>query len=197
MKTITVRAFTFFMLIAFLAVGSTTDAHHSSPIVPHDSPYDLSFIDMMMMHHRQGLEMARMAESNGQLSELKDFAKRMIADQEKDITELQGYRDRFYASERKADKMRMGDVVMTMAEMQRMSKADMDKLEAASGSQFDHLFVDTMTAHHKMAIRMSQDAQKRAEHTELKEFARMTITKQSGDIKKMARMNGKAKRTRS
>ena len=111
MKTITVRAFTFFMLIAFLAVGSTTDAHHSSPIVPHDSPYDLSFIDMMM-HHRQGLEMARMAESNGQLSELKGFAKRMIADQEKDITELQGYRDRFYPSERKADKMRIGDVVM-------------------------------------------------------------------------------------
>jgi len=50
-----------------------------------------------------------------------------------------------------------------------------------------------MTAHHKLAIRMSQDAQKRAEHTELKEFTGMTITQQSGDIKKMARMNGKAK----
>lgn|GEM_PF-5464887 len=69
--------------------------------------------------------MARMAERSGQLSELKNFGKRMIADQEKDITVLQFYRDRFYATERKADTMRIGDVVMTMAEMQRMSKADM------------------------------------------------------------------------
>lgn len=188
MKRISASTITLLALAALLTVGSVAFAHDPKPGTAHDSPYDLSFIDMMMMHHSQGIEMARMAESKGQLPQLKEFAARIIADQEKDRAELQGYRDRFYANEPKADKIRMGGMVMTKAEMQRMAQENMRKLEATSGGEFDHLFLDLMTKHHQMAIRVSQDAQKRAEHAEIKEFARMTIAKQGKDIKEMDEM---------
>ncbi|HWW75906.1 MAG TPA: DUF305 domain-containing protein [Pyrinomonadaceae bacterium] len=137
MKRKSARTITLFALVAALAVGAAALPHEPGSAARHDSPYDLSFIDMMMMHHRQGLEMARLAEDRGQLPELKEFAQRVIADQEKDNSELQGLRDRFYAGEPKADKMRMGGMTMTVAEMQRTSEADMRKLQAATGGAFD------------------------------------------------------------
>ena len=192
MKRKSARAITLFALVAALAVGAAALPHEPGSAARHDSPYDLSFIDMMMMHHRQGLAMARLAEDRGQLPELKEFAQRVIADQEKDNSELQGLRDRFYAGEPKADKMRMGGMTMTAAEMRRTSEADMRKLQAATGGEFDRLFLDILTKHHQMAISMSRDAVRRAEHAEVKEFARTTIAKQTKDIGEMAQMKRKA-----
>lgn len=57
--------------------------------------------------------------------QLKDFARKGIAAQQKDIADLQGYRDRFYPNERKADKMRMGAMMMTKAEMGRLKQFTM------------------------------------------------------------------------
>lgn len=181
---------TLLALVAVLAGGAAAFAHEPGPAARHDSPYDLSFIDMMMMHHQQGLEMARLAESKGQLPELKEFARRVISDQEKDSAELQAMRDRFYSGEPKADKLRMRGMTMTAAEMRRASEADMQKLQqATSGKEFDHTFLALMTKHHRMAISMSRDATGKAEHAEVKEFARTTVSKQSKDITEMSRMD--------
>lgn len=192
MKFFSINSLVFAAALVFVAValgGRASDVMaNSAPILPHDSPYDLSFIDMMLMHHGHGIEMAQLAESKSTLPQLKKFAMRISADQGKDTTALQRYRDRFYANDRKADKMRMGTMTMTAAEMQRMSYIDMNKLKEASGSDFNQLFIDIFTKHHQMAIQMSQDAQKNAEHAEVKEFARMTITKQGKDIREMDQM---------
>lgn len=173
---------------AFAVVAATRRVTEPHSPVFHDSPYDLSYIDMMMMHHQSGIEMFRMAETKGQLAQLKDFARKAIAGQQKDIAELQGYRDRFYPNERKADKMRMGTLMLTEAEMARMYHHNVRKLETASASDFDHLFLDLMTKHHRLALRMSEDAQKQAEHAEVREFARTTIAKQGEEIKEMDRL---------
>jgi uncharacterized protein (DUF305 family) len=185
--------FRFWILVAIAvtaaaAVGAVTRVAEPHSAALHDSPYDLSYIDMMMMHHQNGIGMFRMAETKSQLAQLKDFARKGIAAQQKDIAELQGYRDRFYPNERKADKMQMGAMMLTEAEMARVFHQKMRKLEAASASDFDHLFLDLMTKHHQMALRMSEDAQKKAEHAEVREFAGTTIAKQGEEIKEMARL---------
>ena len=41
-----------------------------------DLPYDLHFIDMMIMHHQEGIEMAQLAETKAQKAGVKAFAKR-------------------------------------------------------------------------------------------------------------------------
>lgn len=138
-----------------------------------DAPYDLHFIDMMIEHHQMGIDMAKMAQNKASHAELKDFATKMAEDQQKDIDQLKKWRDEWYAGKPKSDHMNMPG--MSGMKMQPM---DMSKLEAASGNEFDLMFIDLMVPHHQMAIDMSKEALKKAEHAPLKTFARTTINKQ-------------------
>ncbi|MBS1806663.1 MAG: DUF305 domain-containing protein [Acidobacteria bacterium] len=56
-------------------------------------PYDLHYIDMMVHHHQMGIEMAKMAQHKASHAELKTFAAKMTEDQQKDVTQLQQWRD--------------------------------------------------------------------------------------------------------
>ena len=169
-----------------------TQTGHTGHMQSGDMPYDLHFIDMMMMHHQQGIEMARLAEGKAQNARVKAFAAKTAADQEKDIQKLQWHRDNHYPGRPKMDHQQM------MAHMQSMMpghenmmmdmEADLAKLRAASGREFDRLFLDTMIPHHQMAIDMSKDAVAKAQHAEIKELARQAIAKQQAEIAEMNRI---------
>lgn len=157
-----------------------------------DMPYDLHYIDMTILHHEQGVEMARLAQQKGADARVKTFAKKTADDQQRDIAVLRGHRQHWYS-----DRPQMAHAQM-MAHMQSMPGhhnmqmdhgADLAKLQAAEGRAFDRLFLDTMTHHHKMAVDMSKEATTKAEHAEIKEFARKTVAKQQGEIAEMNRIN--------
>ena len=188
MKNIALRSLALLAFVALLAFGVNAFTHEPTTTPVHDSPTDVEFLDMMTMHHQQGVEMARMAETKGQLPRLKEFAQRTIADQQQDIQKMQDTRSRFYADVSKADKMRMPGKPMTMAMMERMSQTDMQKLEAASGAEFDRLFLTTFIKHHQMAIDMSRHELKGGQQQEVKDMARETIAKQTKDIGEMREM---------
>lgn len=153
------------------------------------APHDLQFIDMMIMHHQGGIEMARMAESKGRLAQLKEFARKSVEDQQKDTEELQSRRDQLFSGQPKAESMMMRGRQMTMAEMQKKMQDDMSKLQAAApGNQFDRTFLDLFTEHHRMAIQMSRDEVAMGRQAEIKAIAQKTIDKQSKDINEMSRM---------
>lgn len=149
-----------------------------------DAPYDLHYIDMMIEHHQMGINMAKMAQNKASHAELKDLATKMVEDQQKDSDQLQKWRDEWYAGQPKSDHMNMpGMSKSDHAKMKGMSgmnmqQMDMSKLEAASGNDFDLMFIDMIVPHHQMAIDMSRDALKKAQHAPLKSFARTTIDKQ-------------------
>lgn len=188
MKTTNTKFLALFALVTLLAAGANTFAHTTNPNVPHDSPPDVEFLDMMTMHHQQGIEMARMAEQKAQLPRLKEFASKTIADQEQDIQKMQEVRNRLFADVSKADKMRMSGKAMTMGQMQRMSQMDMQKLEAATGKEFDRTFLTTFMKHHEMALQMSRNEVARGEQQEVKDMARETIAKQTKEIGEMREM---------
>lgn len=135
-----------------------------------DAPYDLHYIDMMIEHHRMGIDMAKMAQNKASHAELKDFATKMAEDQQKDTEQLQKWRDEWYAGKPKSEHMNMPGM--------KMPQMDMSKLEAAAGNDFDVMFIDMIVPHHQMAIDMSKDALKKAKQAPLKAFARTTIDKQ-------------------
>ncbi len=157
-----------------------------------DMPYDLHYIDMTIMHHEQGIEMARLAQEKGTDARVKNFAKKTGDDQQRDMLVLRGHRQHWYSDRPRMDHSQM------MAHMQDMPghhnmkmdhEADLLKLKTAEGREFDRLFLDTMTMHHKMAVEMSKEATTKAEHVEIKEFARKTVAKQQGEIAEMNRIN--------
>lgn len=177
---------------------SASEAHAQNPNSSQmgNMPYDLHYIDMMRMHHRQGIAMARVAERKGTTAALKAFARKTADDQEKELLELKKHRDHWYAGQPEMDHSQM---MAQMHQMPGMSghgnmkmdmQADLAKLQAATGKPFDRMFLDMMIPHHQMAVDMSKEAATKAEHAEIKEMARMTVLKQQKEIAEMNRLKG-------
>jgi len=155
-------------------------------------PYDLHFIDMMIMHHREGTAAARLAERKGSTAALRAFAKRTADDQEKELLELRKHRDHWYAGAPEKDHSQMMAMpgMAGHANMKMDMQGDIAKLQAATGKAFDRLFLDMMIHHHQMAIDMAKEATTKAEHPEIKEMARLTVLKQQREIAEMNKLKG-------
>ena len=59
-------------------------------------PFDLAFIDAMIPHHQTAIEAARMAEQQAKRQEIKDLAMQIIEAQQREIDQLQGWRQTWY-----------------------------------------------------------------------------------------------------
>lgn len=161
-------------------------AHHSdmksSPNAA-SQPYDLQFIDTMTHHHQGAIDMAKMAVGKTQNQELKAFAQKIIADQNKEIAQMKEWRDKWYAGKPAAMNMEMPG----MNDSMKMMMGDpMKKFEAATGKEFDLMFLDMMTPHHQSATTMAKEALTKAEHPEIKTLANQIIKAQDAEIKQMA-----------
>jgi uncharacterized protein (DUF305 family) len=164
---------------------------HTGHMQPGDMTPGLHFIDMTMMHHRQGIEMARLAEEKSQNARVKAFATKTITAQENDLKQLQFLRDTHYSGRPAMSHEQMMSHMQGMPGHEGMKmdmEGDMNKLRAATGRAFDRLFLDTMTHHHQMAVQMSKDAAAGAEFSDIKEFARRGAQMQQAEIAEMNRI---------
>jgi uncharacterized protein (DUF305 family) len=62
----------------------------------------------------------------------------------------------------------------------------MKKFETATGKEFNLMFLELMTDHHKVAVTMAKDALAKAEHAEIKTLAAAIVKAQEEEIKKMS-----------
>ncbi len=147
------------------------------------APYDLQFIDTMIHHHQGAVEMAKMVDGKTQRAELKAFAQKIIADQNKEIAQMKEWREKWYAGKPRAMNMEMAGM---MDSMKMMMGDEMKKMEDASGKEFDVQFLDMMSAHHAGAVVMAKEALQKAEHPEIKTLANQIIKAQEAEIKMMA-----------
>lgn len=173
------------MLALVITAASSTFAQNAKMS---GNQTDLQFLDMMMMHHADGVKMARMGVDKAQNAGVKSLAEKMAADQQKDIEEMQKMRDSHFSGQAKAEMMTVKGREMTMEMMMKMAQADMQKLEAASGAEFDRTFLDIFMKHHQMAIDMSREETARGKDAEVKKKAREIITKQTKEIGEMKRL---------
>jgi uncharacterized protein (DUF305 family) len=152
------------------AAGQTTTAASSAP-------YDLQFIDSLMRHHQMAIEMAKMAEPKFEHKDLKDAAKKMIADQTEENQQLRAWRDQWYPGAAPAENMQMpGMSSMNM---------DMSHMQSMSGHALDMMFIDMMIPHHEGGLAMGKDALAKAEHQEIKDLAQKMTEMQAKEIDQM------------
>ncbi len=142
-------------------------------------PYDLQFLDTMTAHHTGAVEMAKMVDGRTQNSDLKKFAADIIRDQEKEIAQMTGWREKWFAGKPPAMNMEMPGMADSM-------KMDMPKLTSSKNKEFDLAFIDMMTPHHAGAVTMAKEALTKAEHPEIKSLANQIIKAQDAEIKMMA-----------
>jgi len=73
-----------------------------------------------------------------------------------------------------------------------MSNEDMDKLEKASGAEFDKLFLEMMVEHHEGAIEMAETEKADGEYGPATKLADDVIKAQTAEIEQMNKMLGKS-----
>lgn len=151
---------------------------------------DVKFAQDMIQHHRQAVEMAGLAEVRASSSDVKALAEKIKEAQEPEIKTFSGWLTG-WGEKVPEDMTGMGhDMAYGMPGM--MSSAAMDKLEKASGTEFDTMFMEMMTKHHQGAITMARTEKKQGEYGPAKELADSIIIAQSAEIQQMDKLLGKS-----
>ncbi|MBN1239688.1 MAG: DUF305 domain-containing protein, partial [Gammaproteobacteria bacterium] len=120
-----------------------------------DSTYtraDVQFLQDMIVHHRQAIDMAALVADRTNRQELRDVAARIDASQDDEIAFMQSW-----LSERGEDvpeptargAMRTSHRMAGIASPEQMAA-----LAASTATQFDRLFLELMIAHHEGAVTM-------------------------------------------
>jgi len=141
-------------------------------------PFDQAFIDAMVPHHEQAIEMATDAKAAG-LSEpaLVEIADAVIATQQQEIDEMKGWREGWFGSGT-IDPAGADALGMSMDEM-GMSDTRMD---FGAEADVDAAFASMMVDHHQGAIDMAELAVEKAERPGVSDLARAIIVAQQSEI---------------
>ena len=119
------------------------------------SPDDVRFMQDMIPHHHQAVEMAELVEARTNRPELSDVAGRIKLSQQDEIGFMQKWlaeRDEAVPDPSDHASMHMDHRMAGMA-----TKAQMADLAASEGTGFDRLFLQLMITHHEGAVTMVEE----------------------------------------
>jgi uncharacterized protein (DUF305 family) len=140
-----------------------------------DAPYDAQFIDSMIEHHQGAITMAQDALQQSQRPEIRQLAEAIIRDQQKEIEQMQAWRQEWFP-----DLAPTGGMGMDMGDM---------TVGGDPNQPYDQRFIAAMIAHHNGAIEMARDALTNAERPEIRQLAEGIIKAQEAEIAQMQEWN--------
>lgn len=169
---------------ALLAACSTND--NASDLPSDVNQADVTFAQQMIPHHEQATEMAGLAAGRTENPQVLDLASRINAAQGPEIKTMTGWLQDWGVSD-SADSGSMDHSSMGDSESMQgmMSDDDMSALGAATGTQFDQLFLSMMVEHHEGAIAMAKTEQANGENDEATSLASKIEADQSAEIAEM------------
>jgi uncharacterized protein (DUF305 family) len=161
---------------------------------------DVEFMQGMIMHHSQAVDMVALLRTRGKSPALKSFGEKISISQTDEI----GFMKRWLESRGKPTAMEMDHSHMSAADMKNMNMLmpgmltpeQMSALAKAKGAQFDHLFLTGMIQHHGGALTMVDDlfnTPGAGQDPVLFDFATDIENTQSAEIKIMRAMLDKEK----
>ena len=140
---------------------------------------DIMFLQMMIPHHQQAVDISNLALKSSTDPELLALAKTIIAAQTSEIAQMKSWLADAGASEDP------GHAMDGMGGM--LDDSELSALAAAKGKQFDVLWLKGMIGHHDGAIHMTQMI-KDASNTDIKSFGENVVKDQSAQIDQMNAM---------
>jgi uncharacterized protein (DUF305 family) len=144
---------------------------------------DVSYARMMIQHHTQALEMTGLVPGRARSGDLKRLALRISAAQGPEIEAMRGWLKTHGETE-------AGDAgEHRHTEMPGMAtEAQLKKLRAARGADFDALFLTLMITHHEGAITMATDVKAQGNNLLIEEMADDVVAQQTSEITRMRGM---------
>ncbi|MEW2446534.1 DUF305 domain-containing protein [Streptomyces parvulus] len=153
---------------------------------------DVAFAQGMIPHHRQALEMARLAPGRSAAPGVADLAARVEKAQDPEITTMTGWLRAWGEKVPEPTGSMPGMDHSAHSGMPGMMGAqDMAKLEKATGRAFDTLFLTMMVEHHEGAVEMAETEKGEGRHAPAKALAGDIATAQRAEITEMNRLLGR------
>ena len=138
---------------------------------------DVMFLQMMIPHHQQAIDISDLALTKGEDAELLALAKNIRDEQAAEIVKMKAWLEEANASSHSASHSMDG----------MLSDSELAALDKASGKSFDVLWLKAMTGHHTGAIDMATMIEN-AKSAEIKSFGEGIVASQSAQNKAMAAM---------
>lgn len=139
------------------------------------SPAEAMFLQMMIPHHEQAIQIAEMAAFQTQNQAILDLAARISAAQQPEIDQMKNLLS-------EAGLPLKMDHIMVMDGM--LPESEIEKLSEIKDSDYDALFLSAMILHHEGAIAMTK-LMLDSSNSELKLLAEKIIDDQTGEIVEM------------
>lgn len=150
---------------------------------------DVTFAREMIPHHEQAVEMAEMAQGRADSGEVLELAENIEEAQGPEIDTLEGWLEA-WGEEVPSGAMDHGDMGHgsddAMAGM--MDEDQMNDLMAASGSDWDRMFLEMMIEHHEGAVEMAQVEVEQGENPDAVSLAEKIISDQQAEIAQMRQL---------
>ena len=163
-----------------------------------DQPFsqaDVDFMQGMIPHHAQAVNMGGWAPTRGSNKQLLVLCERIVVGQSDEIKLMQQWLSDRGQEVPPADamrhKMKMGDMVHEMLMPGMMTDEEMAALEKARGREWDRLFLIGMIKHHEGAIKMVDELMNThggAQGDDMYKFASDVYADQSTEIEVMKQM---------
>lgn len=143
---------------------------------------DVTFMQAMIVHHAQALQMARIAAERATDERVRALAQRIDVAQTGEINQIRGW-----LSQRKLPTADPAHDHATMPGMQ--TDADLAALAAAAGAQLDRRFITMMSAHHRGGIAMARTVLTGGTDQAVNELAADVVVEQDAEIRRMAQLD--------
>lgn len=170
------------------------DASTGSPAEPVDEPpshADIAFMQMMVPHHAQAVEMTDLARRYAVDPGVRRMAARIRAAQGPEIVMMSSWLEREGVEVPQPgddpgdlDHATHGDDPM----MGMLTESEMATLADARGQRFDRLFLEGMIQHHRGAVEMSDDLAEEGTDVLVADLAADVHLTQSSEIARMQEM---------
>lgn len=144
---------------------------------------DVRFMQGMISHHAQALEMTALVPSRTLREEMRKLSQRIALSQEDEIGMMQTW---LRVRGQEAPAAHVHEVMPGM-----LTAGEMDRLAGARGAEFDRLFLEGMIKHHDGALVMVKDlfaSPAAAQDSEIFAFASDVDTDQRMEIERMGAM---------
>ncbi len=159
---------------------SEDDDHHEHEYDGEFNHADVEFMQMMIPHHEQAIEMSKLVPGRTDRQELCELGPEIIEVQEAEIEQMHEWLEEAGADAHGHE--------MDHHEMEgMMTPEEMQTLQCAEGHEFDCLFVEHMIHHHEGAIVMAEDVLEEGQAPRIAELAEEVIEVQEAEIAEMER----------
>jgi uncharacterized protein (DUF305 family) len=148
---------------------------------PSPGPADIRFVEMMVPHHEQAVEMAALAPTRATSDKVKGLADRIGAAQTAEIKQMRSWLRQHIRSVHGHGSAAGHSMNMPgMATPQQM-----DQLKNSTGQGFDRLFLTLMITHHQGALTMAHEELTKGTDVLIQEMAQEVVVTQTAEINRM------------